>query len=107
MHIRNSYFKLDIPQSKLMETQLEEEKYQVVVCNIYWSSSAKTYQARRDYRDSLPAQMSIDIPKQVLEQAKKDSNSFNDIVEQFCYNLLARKFGREVNSCQIWLPLSR
>ena len=83
----------------------ETDKYQVVVCNISWSSRTRTIQAKREFRSDLPTQMSLDIPKQVLDQANKNKDSFNDIIEQFCYNILTKKFGREVAYCQIWLPL--
>ena len=84
---------------------MEESRYQVFCCNIHWDSKARSSQAKRESKEDLPIQMSIDIPEAVLAQANKSKNSFNDIIEQFCYNLLTRKFGYEVINCQIWLPL--
>lgn len=81
----------------------ETNEYQVIVANIYWNSKPINKSKKID-KDDLPAQMSLNIPNQVLEQANKSKNNFNDIIEQFCYNLLTRKYGYEVNSCQIWLP---
>ena len=60
--------------------------------------------SKKDNGTELPTQMSLTIPDQVLQQARKVKNNFNDIIEQFCYNLLSRKYGKEVTSCQIWLP---
>lgn len=88
-----------------MEDLTEESRYQVFCCNIYWNSKSSDYRGRKIRYNELPTQMSIDIPESVLNQANKNKESFNEIIEQFCYNLLTRKNGYEVNSCQIWLPL--
>lgn len=101
---------IQIKQTKKIKNKMEIEEnpneYQVIVANIFWNhSNKKTNKKKSD--EELPAQMSLTIPDQVLMQAKKNNNSFNDIVEQFCYNLLTRKYGCEVNSCQIWLPLDK
>lgn len=86
-------------------TENNADAYQVIVCNIAWSNKATTAYAKKTNKAELPAQMSLDIPKSVLAEANK-SKCFNDVIETFCYNLLTRKYGHEVNSCQIWLPLS-
>ena len=78
------------------------ESYQILVCNIYWNHSTANSKTKLS---ELPAQLALDIPENVLVQAKKKGNVFNDIIEQFAYNLLTRKFGCEVGSCQAWLPL--
>ena len=78
-------------------------EYQVIVANIFWNHKSHT-NSKKVADNDLPTQMSLNIPDQVLNQAKKASNNFNDIIEQFCYNLLSRKYGKEVTSCQIWLP---
>ena len=86
-----------------MTNELEEiESYQVLVCNIHWNINSASSKAKID---ELPAQLALDIPENVLNQARKKNNNFNDIIEQFAYNLLTRKFSCEVCSCQIWLPL--
>ena len=82
-----------------------ESNYQVLVCNISWSTKTYSNAALKANRGELPAQISLDVPQSVLDQAKKNKSSFNDIIEQFIYNLLCKKFGKEVNRCQIWLPL--
>lgn len=79
------------------------DEYQVIVANIFWNHKSRT-NSKKDNGTELPAQMSLTIPDQVLQQARKVKNNFNDIIEQFCYNLLSRKYGKEVTSCQIWLP---
>ena len=92
-------------RKKMEET--EENRYQVLCCNIHWDNRARSAQSKRMHRpEDLPSQMAIDIPDSVLAQANKNGNNFNDIIEQFCYNLLTRKYGYEMNSCQVWLPLS-
>lgn len=88
-----------------MEETTEDSRYQVICANICWSNKSKSGQVKKDNRAELPNQMSIDIPNAVLVQADKKQNNFNDIIETFCYNLLTKKYGREVTYCQIWLPL--
>lgn len=82
-----------------------EDGYQVIVTNIKWNSNARSAMAKRQSKDDLPEYMSLDIPNGVLVEIKKKPSEENNIIEQFVYNLLYRKFGREVNYCQIWLPL--
>lgn len=84
------------------DTYSPEVGYQVLVCNIYWNHDHITNKSRAT---ELPAQLALDIPENVLNQANKKGNVFNDIIEQFAYNLLTRKYGCEVASCQVWLPL--
>ena len=78
------------------------ESYQILVCNIHWDI---TTASRRTVINELPAQIALDVPESTLNQAKKKGNDFNDIIEQFAYNILSRKFSCEVCSCQVWLPL--
>jgi hypothetical protein len=78
------------------------EPYQILVCNIHWDV---TTASRRTIIAELPVQLALDVPESTLNQAKKKGNDFNDIIEQFAYNILSRKFNCEVCSCQVWLPL--
>jgi hypothetical protein len=82
-----------------------DDKYQVFIANIFWSKRLFKGARKGTPDKELPSSISIDIPDQVLKEARKKSSSFNDVIETFCYNLLSKKFGREVNNCQIWLPL--
>ena len=79
-----------------------KDSYQILVCNIHWDTSTAN---RRTVISELPEQLALDVPENVLNQAKKKSNDFNDVIEQFAYNLLTRKFNCEVCYCQVWLPL--
>ena len=83
----------DIPNS---------DSYQVLVCNIHWNIATAS---RKTAVNELPMQLALDVPENVLNQARKKNNDFNDVIEQFAYNLLTRKFNCEVCSCQVWLPL--
>ena len=85
-----------------MNNEKTYEPYQVLVCNIHWDTSTA---ARKVVINELPEQLALDVPENVLNQAKKKSNDFNDVIEQFAYNLLSRKFNCEVCNCQVWLPL--
>lgn len=81
-----------------------DNKYQVFVANIFWSKRLFKGARKATPEKELPMHISLDIPDQVLKEANKNATNFNDVVETFCYNLLSKKFGREVNNCQIWLP---
>ncbi len=76
--------------------------YQLFVTSITWNKTPiKHFQKKGN--EELPEQASIDLPQQIADQEK--SQDFKDTVESFVYNLLTRKYGHEVYSCQIWLPL--
>lgn len=82
----------------------EVNPFQILITNIYWNE--KSYkQTRTNNNPSFDTQITLDVPSGVLKEANKKGNDFNDIIEQFVYNLLYRKYGCEVNRCQIWLPL--
>ena len=82
----------------------EVNPFQILITNIYWNE--KSYkQTRTNNNLSFDTQITLDVPSGVLKEANKKGNDFNDIIEQFVYNLLYRKYGCEVNRCQIWLPL--
>lgn len=96
-----------IEENVLTTTKVEEDidvGYEVVVANVAWSS--KPFRAMKK-EGELPTQISMTIPENVLKQANKPANVFNDIIESYVYNTLTRKFGHEVWRCQIWLPLDK
>ena len=96
-----------IEENMLTTTKVEEDidvGYEVVVANVSWSS--KPFRAMKK-EGELPTQISMTIPENVLKQANKPANVFNDIIESYVYNTLTRKFGHEVWRCQIWLPLDK
>lgn len=81
---------------------------QVYVNDITWNKNTiSSYQARRDKTgidtSDLPKQLVFDIPSTVIDQISKDPKNENDIVEQFIYNTLSRKYMHEVWHCQIWI----
>ena len=84
---------------------VEEDGYQVIATNIKWDHVAQLPSAKKTMQEDLPDQMSIDIPVGVLNEISKKPSEEANIIEQFVYNLLYKKFGREANYCQIWLPL--
>lgn len=43
--------------------------------------------------------MTLDVPKALLAEIEKKPSEESSIVESFTYNLLYKKFGREVNNC--------
>lgn len=88
------------------ESLQAEHGYQVMITGIKWDSKTiGQYYVKHDKSGELPSQFTLDLPENVLNQANKKKEDFNDVVESFIYNFLTRKFGHEVNNCQIWLPL--
>jgi len=83
----------------------ENKPYQILVCNIKYGTKVHNGAAKKITQADLPDQMTLDVPSTVLQQAEKNKENFNDIIEQFTCNLLYKKFGRDVNFCQIWLPI--
>lgn len=88
------------------DQEIDPSKYQVLITGIFWSNrTTSQYRNKKDQDVELPTQFTLDLPENILNRANKKQNDFNDVIEEFCYNFLTRKFGREVNRCQIWLPL--
>ena len=85
----------------------ETEGYQILITGITWNKNVtKSYRDKSDIKnDELPEQFTLDLPENVLNQANKKNNIFNDVIESFVYNFLTHKFNHEVYHCQIWLPL--
>lgn len=103
-----SYDQNELPNS-VDGSQLEENKYQVYVNDISWNpNQIQSYQVRAsknvyDYK-SLPKSLTFDVPATIIAQANKNNkNTIEDIIEQFIYSSLTRKFLHEVYSCQIWI----
>jgi hypothetical protein len=53
--------------------------------------------------NTLPDQMVLEIP-QNIQNTNVSEDKLKDIIESFVYNTLTKKYGYEVNNCQIWLP---
>ena len=85
----------------------QQENYQILITGITWNKkSMRAYASKKDNYE-LPTQFVLDLPENVLNQASKKENNFNDVVESFVYNFLSHKFNHEVYSCSIWLPLEK
>lgn len=88
----------------------ENEGYQILITNISWnpSESSQSYQGqhKKHEQEDLPAQFTLNVPENVLNQANKKKNVFEDVIESYVYNFLTHKFKHEVYFCQIWLPLA-
>lgn len=86
----------------------ESDGYQILITDIKWNpTAAASYASKKADKQELPEQFSLDLPENVLNQANKKNNVFNDVIESFIYNFLTRKFNHEVYHCQIWLPLDK
>lgn len=86
-----------------MQEEQNIENYQVLVTQITWNKNTIKGFSKKSPVDQLPDQCSVDLPKQLANQEKQPN--FKDNVETFIYNMLTRRYGHEVYSCQIWLPL--
>lgn len=94
----------------VMKDEIDEESsaYQVFVVNIKWNTKNKVKTVRRkEFTGTLPESIVLDIPENVLAQANKKNNVFNDVIESFVYKILSYKFGYEMWWGQIWLPLDK
>jgi len=91
----------------ILDETTQSNGYQILITGITWNkNSVRAYSSKKD-NDELPSQFTLDLPENVLNQANKQSNDFNDIIETFVYNFLTKKFNHEVYSCSIWLPLDK
>ena len=86
-----------------MQEEQNIENYQVLVTQITWNKDTIKGFNKKAPVDQLPDQCTVDLPKQLASQVKQ--SNFKDNVETFIYNMLTRRYGHEVYSCQIWLPL--
>lgn len=86
-----------------MQEEQNIENYQVLVTQITWNKDTIKGFNKKVPVDQLPDQCTVDLPKQLASQVKQ--LNFKDNVETFIYNMLTRRYGHEVYSCQIWLPL--
>ena len=82
----------------------EDNKFQILVTNIAWNTQSFK-PTKNNKSPEFEEQITLDVPQSVLNETNKKHNDFNDVIEQFVYNLLYRKYSCEVNRCQIWLPL--
>lgn len=89
-----------------MTNMVDEKTYQVFISSITWKKDTTgNYRVKFNKPDELPTQFTLDIPMNVVVQAEKKRDEFNDVIETFVYNFLTHKFGHEVYHCQIFLPL--
>lgn len=91
----------------ILDENEQNNGYQILVVGITWDSkSTKSYRTKKEIKISdLPSQFTLEVPENVLNQANKKNNVFNDIIEDYTYRTLTKIFGHEVLHCQIWLPL--
>ena len=83
----------------------ETPGYNVVVVNMTWSKNSIRPMKKKDSIE-FPEALQLEIPENVLRQAQKKTNVFEDIIETYVYNTLTKKYGYELQHCQIWLPLT-
>ena len=92
----------------IKETKMNTEEYatntevpdnQIQVVNIKYTKTDKTRQST-----IIPDILSFEIPEGLLK-VKSNTEKFISELETFVYNSISRKYGVEVNFCQIFLPL--
>lgn len=72
--------------------------YQIFVVNIKYGKELNNKHKER------PDMVILDVPESI--RRIKNEAKFLDNVESFAYNTITRKYGAEVYSCQVWLPLA-
>ena len=60
----------------------EANAYQILVCNIKYGTKVHNGAAKKIAQADLPDQITLDVPITVLQQANKNKENFNDIIEQ-------------------------
>lgn len=78
-----------------MTTQAQENDYQITVVNIKYG---KVFNSRNKIRPEMAV---LDVPESISKI--KDKEKFEDAVESFAYNTITKKYGAEVNFCQVFL----
>ena len=97
---------ISIPTTDEPEPEAEEiPGYNVFVVNMSWSKNSIRPMKKKDSIE-FPEALQLEIPENVLRQAQKKTNVFEDIIETYVYNTLTKKYGYELWHCQIWLPLT-
>ena len=91
-------------ETNIIPTETNPDAFHVIITGISWNKNAINAYRSKKNDSELPDQFDLELPENVLNQASKPKNNFNDIVETYVYNFLTRKFGHEVYSCSIWLP---
>lgn len=95
---------MNMQSNIILDDNSNVEGYQIIVTGISWSKdSIGKYRSKKDFSDRLPDQMTFILPEALIKNIKDPC--FNDEVETFVYNLLARRFNRIAHHAQIWLPL--
>lgn len=81
-----------------MINNTSESIYQILVVNIKYGKELG------NKNKSKPSMTVLDLPDNIIK-IQKNEDKFKDSVETFVYNTITKKYGAEVNNCQIWLPL--
>lgn len=82
----------------------KQDGYQILIVGIKWSKDTiGKFRSKKDFSDKLPEQMTVVLPENIA--IKENDLEFNNLVESWTYNFLAKRFNHIANYCQIWLPL--
>ena len=88
-----------------MEITTEIQSNTLIITNLKWNKiQTYSFGFNKDIKHSdLPETTMIEIPNN-FAAINAPEEQFKDAIESFVYNLLSKKYGYEVNNCQIWLP---
>ena len=90
-------------ESIILDEENNQLGYQLIIANIKWNKdTVKQYRSKKDFYDKLPEQLTVILPEQLAQ--KENQSDFNDIVESWVYNFLAKRFNHIAHRCQIFLP---
>ena len=86
-------------ETEVNDVNEENGGYQIMVVNIKYGKVLSNKTKER------PSMVTLDVPLAILKTRNSGNEQrFLEAVETFAYNTVTRKYGAEVNYCQVCLP---
>ena len=83
----------------MTEEMIETEGYVAIAVNIKYGN------IKNEKIKTRPDIAYVEIPEGKLKC--KDEEKRNDLIESYVYDYITKKYGAEVNYCQVYLPIDR
>lgn len=89
-----------------MQNNDENSRFQVYITNMKWGrdTTGVGFKSKYASKRNLPESMTFDVPDSITAKSVSDAQ-LNDDIETYTYNTLSRKYGKELEFAQLWLPL--
>lgn len=90
-----------------MQNNEENSRFQIYITNMKWGRDTfgAGFKSKYASKRNLPDSMAFDVPESITSKSMSDTQLKND-VETYTYNTLSRKYGKELEFAQLWLPLT-